>query len=109
MKLKDRIDKAKQEGAIPPDGSSDKGYAGFISGKTKGTVSVNGSFSNTPPKIEISTTLFCEMLRQSIRTMTRHSPIHKVLKEELTALGYWKNKPRGNPKKGYEMGGKKDE
>lgn len=36
-----------------------------------------------------------DWLRSSIRTMTRHSPIYKVLKEELSVLGYWKNKPRG--------------
>ena len=49
-----------------------------------------------------------ELLRDEIRTMTRHSPIYKVLKEELSVLGYWKNKPRGNPKKGFEMRGKKN-
>jgi len=41
-------------------------------------------------------------LRQLIHKMTRHSKIFHVLKEELSLLGYWRNKPRGNPKKGYE-------
>lgn len=36
-----------------------------------------------------------ELLRSEIQHMTRHSPIYKVLKEELSTLGYWKNKPRG--------------
>lgn len=31
----------------------------------------------------------------------RHSEIYKVLRDSLTALGHWKAKPRGNPKKGY--------
>jgi hypothetical protein len=29
--------------------------------------------------------------------MTRDTIIYKVLKEELSKLGYWKNKPRGKP------------
>lgn len=29
-----------------------------------------------------------------------------LLREKLSCLGYWKNKPRGNPKKGYSMRGK---
>lgn len=43
------------------------------------------------------------LLCESIRSMTRHSPIYKVPKEELSALGYWKNRPRGNPAKGYKV------
>ena len=34
--------------------------------------------------------------------MTRRSELYRVLKEELTALGYWKNKARGNPIKAKE-------
>jgi hypothetical protein len=29
--------------------------------------------------------------------MNYDSPIYKMLKRELTALGYWRNKPRGRP------------
>ena len=36
-------------------------------------------------------------LRQSIRQMTRASGLYKALKEELSALGYWKNLKRGKP------------
>lgn len=43
-----------------------------------------------------------DLLREKIRSMHRHSPIFRILKEELSRLGYWKNKPRGNPKAGYE-------
>jgi hypothetical protein len=32
----------------------------------------------------------------------RHSPIYKLLKEELTTKGNWKAAPRGNPKKGFQ-------
>jgi len=31
----------------------------------------------------------------------RHSELYKVLRDNLTALGYWKRQPRGNPKKGF--------
>lgn len=40
-------------------------------------------------------------LSQEIRAMTRQQMIYKVLKKELTDLGYWRPLPRGNPKKGY--------
>jgi hypothetical protein len=42
-----------------------------------------------------------EYLRQEIRAMTPRSGLFRILKEELSALGYWRNRPRGNPKKGY--------
>ena len=32
----------------------------------------------------------------------RHTPLYKLLKIELTRLGYWKNKPRGNPSAGHK-------
>ena len=40
-----------------------------------------------------------EELRQEIRGLTRRKRLYKLLKEELTAQGYWKAKPRGNPTK----------
>jgi len=43
-----------------------------------------------------------EELRLAIRKMTFRQGIYRVLREELTALGHWRNLPRGNPKKGYE-------
>jgi len=36
-------------------------------------------------------------LRQAIRNMTRQQGIYKVLRDELTAKGYWRKLPRGNP------------
>ena len=39
-------------------------------------------------------------LREDIRKINPYSdyksPLFKVLKEELSRLGYWKNRPRGN-------------
>jgi hypothetical protein len=42
-------------------------------------------------------------LREKIQKMTRDTLIYKLLKEELSVLGYWKNKSRGDPRKGYEV------
>ncbi len=42
-----------------------------------------------------------EELRKSIRKMNRHQTLYRVLKEELSRLGHWRNLPRGNPKLGY--------
>lgn len=42
-------------------------------------------------------------LRQAIKDMTRQQGIYKVLRDELTAKGYWHKLPRGNPRKGYDV------
>jgi len=42
-----------------------------------------------------------DQLRQDIRVMTNQTILYKALKDELTRLGYWHNRPRGNPSKGY--------
>lgn len=42
-----------------------------------------------------------EFIRAEVRQMTPRSRIYRILKEELSVLGYWRNRPRGNPKKGY--------
>ncbi len=31
----------------------------------------------------------------------RHTELYKLLKERLSYLGYWKNKERGDPQKGF--------
>lgn len=36
-----------------------------------------------------------EILRKRIRRMTRRTALYRLLKEELSAKGYWKNKARG--------------
>ena len=41
-------------------------------------------------------------LRYAIRGMTRKTALYRVLKEELTELGYWKQRGRGRPFDGYE-------
>lgn len=42
-----------------------------------------------------------------LRQLERHQILYRILKTELTKLGFWKNKPRGNPSKGYKMKGSK--
>lgn len=42
-----------------------------------------------------------EELAQSIRKMERHQKFYKVLKEELSKLGHWREKPRGS---GFKKG-----
>jgi hypothetical protein len=42
-------------------------------------------------------------LKTEIQGLNRHKQLYKVLKEELTKRGWWKNKPRGNPKKAYQV------
>jgi len=32
----------------------------------------------------------------------RNSAVYKLLKQELSIKGYWHNKARGNPSKGYK-------
>ncbi len=41
-------------------------------------------------------------LALAIQSMTPRSKLYKVLKRELSLLGYWRNRPRGNPAKGYK-------
>jgi hypothetical protein len=43
-----------------------------------------------------------QQLRVEIRRLHRSHQLYKVLHQELSAIGYWKVKPRGNPRKGYE-------
>ena len=43
-------------------------------------------------------------LVKEIRNMNYRQKIYKVLKQELTSLGYWRVKGRGDAKKGYQLG-----
>lgn len=40
-------------------------------------------------------------LELEIQQMSVRSKLYKVLKAELTKVGYWKQKARGNPRAGY--------
>lgn len=42
-----------------------------------------------------------EKLRIEIKGMERHSPLYKMLKQELSLRGNWCNRPRGNPHNAY--------
>ena len=45
-----------------------------------------------------------EQLQLEIRSLKRWHPLYKLLKRELTKLGYWKLQKRGNPQKAYKFG-----
>lgn len=44
-----------------------------------------------------------EQLRKEIKTMNRQNALYRLLKEELSLLGHWKLKARGDPKKAYRV------
>jgi hypothetical protein len=48
-----------------------------------------------------------DQLRKEIRSMNRWNVLYRALKEELSALKHWKDRPRGNPSKGGKMAMKK--
>jgi protein-L-isoaspartate O-methyltransferase len=48
-----------------------------------------------------------EQLAKEISQLERHQELFKVLKKELSSLGYWKNRQRGDPAKGYRERGRK--
>jgi len=49
-----------------------------------------------------------EQLRTEIRGMKRHHALYRLLRDELSKLGFWRVRPRGDPAKGYKVskGGK---
>jgi hypothetical protein len=44
-----------------------------------------------------------KQLAIEIRTMNSRKEIYKLLKKELTILGHWRDKGRGDPSKGYKV------
>jgi hypothetical protein len=49
-----------------------------------------------------------EKLKEEIRKLRPRTRLFTMLKKELSILGYWKNKPRGNPRRGYEVKKKRE-
>lgn len=41
-------------------------------------------------------------LAEAIQHMTRRQELYRVLKAELSKRGYWRELPRGDPKKGFQ-------
>ncbi len=47
-------------------------------------------------------------IEKKIREMKRHMPFYIIVKRVGMEMGFWRNRPRGNPNKGFEQGfGKK--
>ena len=49
----------------------------------------------TPTKLDLV------QLKKELLEMNYWNPIYKIVKVVGTEKGWWKNQPRGNPKKGY--------
>jgi hypothetical protein len=43
-----------------------------------------------------------EQLKLEIRSMNRQSLLYRTLRDELTEMGFWKARERGNSKLGYQ-------
>ena len=54
----------------------------------------------------MATKIDLEQLGKEIRELNRSKLLYRVLKEELSRLGYWKNQKRGDPVKAYQSRGK---
>jgi len=54
----------------------------------------------------MATKLDLEQLRKEIRELNRSKLLYRVLKQELSRLGYWKNQGRGDPVKAFQSRGK---
>ncbi len=55
----------------------------------------------------MGTNLDIDQLRKEIRELNRTKILYRVLRDELTKIGHWKQKPRGNPIKAFQARGKK--
>ena len=55
----------------------------------------------------MATKIDLNQLRKEIRKLNRNKALYRVLKEELSVIDHWKNKPRGDPKKAYASRGSK--
>jgi hypothetical protein len=51
----------------------------------------------------MSTKVDLEQLAKEIRVLNRHHKLYRLLKLELGKRGWWKNRERGNPSKGYKI------
>jgi hypothetical protein len=43
-----------------------------------------------------------EQLRIEIKELKRHQPLYRLLRDELSLLGFWRFRPRGDASKGYK-------
>ena len=54
----------------------------------------------------MATKIDIKQLRKEIRALKPRQILYQVLQEELTKIGHWKQRPRGNPVKAYQARGK---
>lgn len=58
--------------------------------------------NNKNPMYHKPSEIDLEQLAIEIRHMHRGKAIYRVLRDELSKLGFWKRKPRGNPALGLK-------
>lgn len=46
---------------------------------------------------------YLKQLEKDLKNLEYHQRLYKLLRDELNRLGHWRNKPRGNPSKGYKV------
>ena len=44
-----------------------------------------------------------EQLRKDIRSMKRHQPLYRLIRDEMKLRGNWRYNQRGKPEKGYRI------
>ena len=44
-----------------------------------------------------------EQLGKEIRSMKRHQPLYRLIRDEMKLRGNWRYNPRGKPEKGYRI------
>jgi hypothetical protein len=47
-----------------------------------------------------------QQLIKEIHSLNRHKKLYRLLRDELSKIGHWKMKARGNPMKAYQSRGK---
>lgn len=43
-----------------------------------------------------------DQLIVELRHLNRHQALYRILRDELSKLGFWRVRPRGNPSKGFK-------
>jgi len=56
----------------------------------------------------MATKIDIKQRREEIRALKPRQILYEALKEELSRIGHWKQRPRGNPLKAYQSRGKSE-
>ncbi len=64
------------------------------------------TFSPLNGNINVVSKVDLVQLAKEIRQLNRHQKLYRVLRDELSKIGHWKQRVRGNPMKAYLSRGK---